>query len=79
MPNSLRICWAWTEIWNAEGALVNAKISGREGRALAAIQKTEGKQRLGLYTGCSHYNREISDINDKGTHAKGEVRQEIMR
>lgn len=34
---------------------------------------------MGLYVGCSHYNRDVSDINDKGTHAKGEVQQEVMR
>lgn len=79
MSNSFRICWAWTGAWNADGALVNTEISEREGRALAVLQKTEGKQRLGLYTGCSHYNREISDINDKGTHGKGEVHWEITR
>lgn len=64
---------------SADGALVNTKISEREGRALAVLWKTEGKQRLGLYTECSHYNREISDTNDKETHTKGEVHWEITR
>lgn len=77
MSCSLHLCWTWTGIWDTDGAVVNIKISETEKKALAALQKTEGKQRWLLLkeTGFVCWTRSLQQGN-KWQMIKGHMHRE---